>query len=108
MGAPKICEKLIRCYPDVHAPAIRLYMRFSIVMASSSRGKGDATRGTALSQPHEPNDLWCADYKGEFMLADRRIAILLQSAILPAVISSRAKRSQKTKESYTVCSRPLS
>ena len=22
--------------------------------------------------PSRPNDLWCADYKGEFMLADRR------------------------------------
>jgi hypothetical protein len=28
--------------------------------------------GTLLSGPHSPNDLWCADYKGEFMLADRR------------------------------------
>ena len=28
--------------------------------------------GTALSWPAEPNALWCADYKGEFMLADRR------------------------------------
>ncbi len=28
--------------------------------------------GTALSRPDQPNDLWCADYKGEFMLADRR------------------------------------
>ncbi len=27
--------------------------------------------GTALSRPYSPNDLWCADYKGEFMLADR-------------------------------------
>jgi hypothetical protein len=25
-----------------------------------------------LSNPRVPNDLWCADYKGEFMLADRR------------------------------------
>jgi putative transposase len=25
-----------------------------------------------LSQPRLPNELWCADYKGEFMLADRR------------------------------------
>jgi len=25
-----------------------------------------------LSQATQPNDLWCADYKGEFMLADRR------------------------------------
>nr|WP_315857776.1 hypothetical protein [Rhizobium leguminosarum] len=28
--------------------------------------------GTPLSQPRQPNDLWCADYKGEFMLADKR------------------------------------
>ena len=28
--------------------------------------------GTGLSQPTEPNVLWCADYKGEFMLANRR------------------------------------
>jgi putative transposase len=28
--------------------------------------------GTALSRPYSPNDLWCANYKGEFMLADRR------------------------------------
>ena len=28
--------------------------------------------GTPLSTSDQPNDLWCADYKGEFMLADRR------------------------------------
>ena len=29
-------------------------------------------QGTALSKPSQPNELWCADYKGEFMLSDRR------------------------------------
>jgi putative transposase len=28
--------------------------------------------GSSLSRPDQPNDLWCADYKGEFMLADHR------------------------------------
>jgi putative transposase len=28
--------------------------------------------GTPLSRPLQPNDLWCADFKGEFMLADHR------------------------------------
>jgi len=28
--------------------------------------------GTELSRPDLPNALWCADYKGEFMLGDRR------------------------------------
>ena len=29
-------------------------------------------KGTTLSRPTIANDLWCADYKGEFMLADHR------------------------------------
>ena len=29
-------------------------------------------QGTPLCWPDQPNALWCADYKGEFMLADRR------------------------------------
>lgn len=39
-----------------------------------AQGKGRRNRatGTALSRPLQPNDLWCADYKGEFMLAARR------------------------------------
>jgi putative transposase len=40
-----------------------------------SRGRNrryEKAEGTALSQPKHSNDLWCADYKGEFMLADRR------------------------------------
>jgi hypothetical protein len=28
--------------------------------------------GTRLSRPERPNELWCADYKGEFVLADHR------------------------------------
>ena len=28
--------------------------------------------GTTLSQPLAPNVLWCADYKGEFLLANHR------------------------------------
>src|SRR5678815_2624267 len=28
--------------------------------------------GTGLSHPTQPNALWCADYKGEFMLGNRQ------------------------------------
>jgi hypothetical protein len=28
-------------------------------------------QGTPLSEGLSPNDLWCTDYKGEFMLADK-------------------------------------
>ena len=33
---------------------------------------GRAPAATTLSRPTEPNALWCADYKGEFMLGNRR------------------------------------
>ena len=36
------------------------------------RRRRDVPAGTMLSRPTEPNALWCADYKGEFMLGDRR------------------------------------
>ena len=49
-------------------------MPCSIAMAWSAAAASDATRRRARACPRrqQPNDLWCADYKGEFMLADRR------------------------------------
>src|ERR1700747_2729399 len=73
-GAPKIREKLTRLYPDVHTPAIStvhaVLDRHGLV--KRRMGRRNRAKGTALSLPGQPNDLWCADYKGEFMLADRR------------------------------------
>src|ERR671912_762645 len=36
------------------------------------RRRRHTATGTGLSRPTEPNALWCADYKGEFMLGNRR------------------------------------
>jgi putative transposase len=73
-GAPKIRERLIRLYPDVHAPAIStvhaVLDRHGLVKRRA--GRRNRAKGTPLSLAGQPNDLWCADYKGEFMLADRR------------------------------------
>jgi len=73
-GAPKIREKLRRRHDDVHTPAISTV---HAVLARHGRVQHGRKRrpkaqGTRLSKPLQPNDLWCADYKGEFMLADRR------------------------------------
>ena len=74
LGAPKIREKLARLYPDVHTPAIStvhaILDRHGLVKRRMARR--NRAKGTALSLPGQPNDLWCADYKGEFILADRR------------------------------------
>jgi putative transposase len=73
-GAPKIREKLRRQSSAPHLPAIStvhaVLDRYGLVKRRRHRRRG--VTGTALSRPGEPNALWCADYKGEFMLANRQ------------------------------------
>jgi putative transposase len=73
-GAPKIREKLKRLYPDIHCPAIStvhaVLDRHGLV--KRRKRKRHKACGTRLNHVKMPNALWCADYKGEFMLADRR------------------------------------
>ena len=73
-GAPKIREKLRRLELGISLPAIStvhaVLDRHGLVRR---RGRARTRiQGTTLSRPTTPNDLWCADYKGEFMLADHR------------------------------------
>ncbi len=73
-GAPKIRERLRRLYPDIRCPAIStvhaVLDRNGLV--KRRRRRRIKRKGTALTWPSRPNELWCADYKGEFMLANRR------------------------------------
>jgi transposase InsO family protein len=73
-GAPKIREKLRRQSTAPQLPAIStvhaVLDRHGLVKRRKRR-RHTAT-GTELSRPTEPNALWCADYKGEFMLGNRR------------------------------------
>src|SRR5688500_8008312 len=73
-GAPKIRERLRRRWPDLRCPAIStvhaVLDRQDLV--THRRGRRPRAEGTPLTHATQPNDLWCADYKGEFMLADRR------------------------------------
>ena len=72
-GAPKIRELIIRKYPDVRPPAIStvhaILDRYGLA-SRRGRRRNHAT-GTPLSIPTHPNDLWCADYKGQFMLGNK-------------------------------------
>jgi putative transposase len=73
-GAPKIREKIKRRHSEITLPAISTVHAVLDRHGLVTRGRHRLykAQGTTLSTPTQANDLWCADYKGEFMLADKR------------------------------------
>jgi transposase len=85
-GAPKIREKLRQqSVPVPHLPAMStvhaVLDRCGLV--KRRRRRHHTALPSELSRPTEPNALWCADYKGEFMLANRRYCYPLTVTVLP-------------------------
>ncbi len=77
-GARKIRELLVRRLAgDVRIPAkstIHAVLHRHGLVKGLRRPRSRAT-GTALSPGLAPNDLWCADFKGEFKLGNGRILL---------------------------------
>ena len=95
-GAPKIREKLRKQALATSLPAIStvhaVLDRHGVVQRRTRRRRTGG--GTGLSKPTEPNALWCADYKGEFMLGNRRYCY-------PLTITDFASRYLLTCEALT-------
>jgi transposase InsO family protein len=73
-GAAKIREKLLRAFPMVPAPAkstVHAVLDRNGLVERRKRRRHKA-QGTSLTDPSSPNQLWCADFKGEFMLGNRQ------------------------------------
>lgn len=87
-GAPKIREKIIKEFSDVRAPAIStihaVLDRNGLVKHRKGR-KRYKSKGTELSDVKSPNELWCADYKGEFMMGNKNYCY-------PLTITDQASR----------------
>jgi putative transposase len=108
-GAPKIREKLRRLHSDIPTPAISTVHAVLDRHGLVSRGRRHRykAQGTTLSKPRLPNDLWCADYKGEFMLADRRYCYPLTITDFASryLLSCEALSSTKERYAFTVFER---
>ena len=74
-GARKLRELLVRRLPgDVRVPAIstiHAVLDRNDMVTHPGRPRRRA-QGTPLSPGTQPNDLWCADFKGEFRLGNHR------------------------------------
>src|SRR6266478_1313144 len=101
-GAPKIREKLRRRHSDIPTPAIStvhaVLDRHGLV--SRGRKRRYKAQGTTLSKPLLPNALWCADYKGEFTLADRRYCYPLTISDFASRYLLSCEALATTKETY--------
>ena len=73
-GAVKIREKILRDFPMVPPPAkstVHAVLDRHGLVPQRKRRRYKA-QGTPLSSTSSPNGLWCADFKGEFMLGNRQ------------------------------------
>lgn len=75
-GARKIREKLVRKFSSevrvpAHSTIHAVLDRQGLVKRMRRRTYGRA-EGTSLSLGQNPNELWCTDYKGEFLLGNQK------------------------------------
>jgi len=73
-GAPKIRDKLVKIYPVFKPPAkstVHAVLDRHGLVKRRKRRRYKA-QGTQLGEALSPNALWCADYKGQFMLGNKK------------------------------------
>src|ERR1700719_787863 len=95
-GARKIRERLIRRFSGIKVPAkstIHAVLDRHGLVERRGRSRRRA-EGTALSLGQTPNELWCTDYKGEFLLGNRQYCY-------PLTVTDHASRFLLTCESLS-------
>ncbi len=108
-GAPKIRDKLLKEYPGLKAPAtstIHAVLDRHGLVTRRKRRRYKA-QGTQLGDPRAPNALWCADYKGEFRLGNRKYCYPLTVSDYSSryLLACEALESTKAPFAFTVFER---
>jgi len=106
-GAPKIRELLLRRYPEIrHPPAVStvhaVLDRNGLVNVRKRRNRKWKAQGTGLEAGKEANDLWCADYKGEFMLGSKRYCYPLTITDYTSRFLIACEALETTKEEFAI------
>jgi transposase InsO family protein len=68
-GAPKIRDKIVKAFPMIIHPAQSTI--HAVLDRNGLVRRRHKARGTDLTDAKSPNELWCADYKGEFRLGNK-------------------------------------
>lgn len=104
-GAPKIRELLQRKYPGIKLPAKStvhaVLARNGLVNARKRRQRHKA-QGTFLGYANAPNELWCADYKGQFLLGNKSYCYPLTITDYSSRYLVACDALETTKEEYAI------
>jgi putative transposase len=101
-GAPKIRERLIRRFPAIRPPAkstVHAILARHGLVKSKKRRRYKA-EGTGLGPASAPNELWCTDYKGEFMMGNKKYCYPLTVTDFTSRFLIGCEGLESTKEQY--------
>jgi len=105
-GAMKIRDRLIKKYPNIrHPPAnstVHAVLDRNGLVNVRKRRNRNPMQGTALLPALEPNDLWCADYKGEFMLGNNQYCYPLTITDYTSRYLIACEGLETTREEYAI------
>lgn len=106
-GAMKIRDRLLRKYPHIRHPPANSTVhavldRNGMVNVRKRRNRNYKLRGTDLRAGQNPNDLWCADYKGEFMLGNKQYCYPLTITDYRSRYLIACEGLETTKEAYAI------
>ncbi len=103
-GAPKIRELFRKRHPGVSVPAkstIHAVLDRHGLVKKRKRRRYKA-QGTKLNHAKAPNDLWCADYKGEFLLGNKKYCYPLTITDYSSRYLLACEALETTKEVYAI------
>lgn len=109
-GARKVRELLRRKYPDIPLPAkstVHAVLDRNGLVKKKRRRARNKAMGTALSKAVHPNDLWCADYKGQFQLGNKHYCypLTITDNATRYLIACESLESTKEKYAFTTFER---
>jgi putative transposase len=102
-GAPKIRERLIRQYPSIHHPPAKSTVHAVLArhgLVNSRKQRRHKAEGTGLGVATAPNELWCTDYKGEFMMGNKKYCYPLTVTDFTTRFLIGCEGLESTKEQY--------
>jgi putative transposase len=102
-GAPKIRERLIRRFPSIHHPPAKSTVHAVLArhgLVNSRKQRRYKAEGTGLGIATAANELWCTDYKGEFMMGNKKYCYPLTVTDFTTRFLIGCEGLESTKEQY--------